>query len=233
MDQKPLIGVTTYGRNENDDYTIPANYVEAVRRAGGIPCLIPPGCNGVAEILTSIQGLVLTGGGDINPTLYGGQQHETLYKLDAKRDASELEICNWVIAAGLPTLAICRGAQMINIAAGGTLHEHLPDVVGESVLHRAPPREPILHTIQVEPNTRLAKIMGQQEFSCFSWHHQSIRNLAPNLIVSAYAPDGVVEAIELPDHPWLVGIQWHPEISAKEEPLQQLLFEELVVYSSQ
>ena len=121
-----------------------------------------------------------------------------------------------------------RGAQIINVALGGTLHEHLPEVVGEEVAHRAPPREPIPHRLTVEAGTQLAAIVGELEFDAPSWHHQAIRDLAPPLKVAARAPDGTIEGVEMPRHPWLVAVQWHPELTAAEDARQQRIFDAFV-----
>lgn len=220
----PVIGITTYGRNEENRFHLPADYVDAVRRAGGLPLLIAPGEARWREALRLIDGLLLTGGGDIDPQIYGGRSHPTIYNLDHERDQSELALVREAVTTGLPAFGICRGMQVLNVALGGTLIEHLPEVVGEAVLHRAPPREPIPHTIAVRPGGRLAAITGALEFSCASWHHQALRDVARELEVVAHAPDGTIEAVELPAHPWLLGVQWHPELTAAYDPIQQRLF---------
>jgi putative glutamine amidotransferase len=224
----PLIGVTTYGRNEENKFESAGQYVDAVRRAGGIPLLLPPGEQRWHECFASLHGLLLTGGGDLDPQHYGGCNHETIYMVDRERDAGELALARLAVEVGLPTLGICRGAQVINVALGGTLFEHLPDAVGNAVLHRAPPREPVHHPIVVQPDSRLAAIFQQLELTCVSWHHQGLRDVAAGLTVTAHAPDGAIEAIEMRTHSWLVGVQWHPELSAAEEPAQQRLFDALV-----
>lgn len=224
---QPLIGITTYGRDERGRYTLPADYVDAVERAGAVPVLIPPAPAHAARYLELVDGLVLAGGGDLDPAHYGGAAHETLYSVDVDRDALELELARRLVARRQPTLAICRGLQVLNVALGGSLIEHLPAVVGEGVLHRAPPRDPTPHSVHVEPGSRLAAITGATEFAPMSWHHQAIRALAPGLQVVARAPDGTIEAVEMPAHPWLIAVQWHPELTARREPAQQRLFDAL------
>jgi putative glutamine amidotransferase len=128
----------------------------------------------------------------------------------------------------VPTLCICRGIQVLNVALGGTLIEHLPDEVGDTIAHRVPPRNPTQHPIRLEPGSRLADIIGQAEATTTSWHHQAIRRPAAGLDVVAHAPDGTIEAVEMPDHPWLVAVQWHPELTAANDPGQQRLFDALV-----
>ena len=231
--QKPVIGITTYGRDDNGRFSLPAVYVDAVRRAGGVPVLIPPGEPDLPELLPLLNGVILSGGGDIDPQLYAGTTHETIYMLDAERDSSEINLARTLINQDLPVLGICRGIQVINVALGGTLIEHLPDVVGEEVLHRAPPRLPVSHEVNVVPDSRLAEIIGQSSVTPTSWHHQAIRQPAPGLQVVASAPDGTIEAVEMPAHPWLIAVQWHPEITAASQPEQQRLFDELVKVARQ
>lgn len=223
----PLIGLTTYGRNEAGRHELPAEYSESLYRAHAIPVLLPP-VNGdaLAEAwLDRLDAVVLTGGGDLDPALYGGESHPTVYNLDAARDASELAVARAALKRTLPVLAICRGLQVLNVLLGGSLYEHLPDAVGEQVEHRVPPRDPTRHSVRVEPGTRLAEILGAGEVEGVSWHHQGIRSLGKGLKPTAYAPDGLIEAAELPEHPWCVAVQWHPEMSAAEDPVQQRLFD--------
>jgi len=225
----PLIGITTYAKNENDEVTLPACYIESVRRAGGIPVLVAHGESEVEQLLSRLDGLVLAGGGDIDPKCYGCDEvHGTVYMLDEHRDRTELNLARFIIEQQFPTLAICRGVQIINVALGGTLHQHLPDRFGEDVLHRAPPREPTPHVVAVESDSILAGVMGETTVQTMSWHHQAIQDLAEELRVVAQAPDGVVEAIEHPNHPTLLAVQWHPELTSHEDQSQQRLFDELV-----
>jgi putative glutamine amidotransferase len=226
--QPPLIGITTYARDEGNKVTLPSEYIDAVRRAGGCAVLLPPGERNLDIVLARLDGLIIAGGGDIDPARYGGDHHTAVYMIDTERDEMELELARRVIDSGMPTLCICRGSQILNVALGGTLHVHLPDVVGEQVHHRAPPREPTPHPVQIDDQSRLAELIGRTEREPMSWHHQAICNVAPQLQVVARAPDDVVEAIEYPDHPWLIGVQWHPELTAADDPAQQNLFDGLV-----
>lgn len=229
----PLIGITTYGRGEENRFYLPAQYVDAVRRAGGVPLLLPPGEPHAESLLAQLEGLILTGGGDLDPALYGGAPHPTIYRVDPERDKSEIALVKYSVQSALPTLGICRGNQVINVALGGTLIENLPDVVGETTLHRLLPREPTEHPIKLTPGCHLAELLFQEEFLAPSWHHQAIRQPAPGLKVVGQAPDGTPEAVELSDHPWLIGVQWHPELAAADEPLHQKLFNALVSAASE
>jgi putative glutamine amidotransferase len=226
--QRPIIGITTYGRDEDNRFRLPCLYVDAVRRAGGVAVLIPPGEEPGEEIFSIIDGMILAGGGDIDPALYGGRTHETIYSVDAERDKSELSLARHLAGSTVPTLGICRGHQVINVALGGTLYEHLPEVVGDHVLHRLPPREAAQHLINVAEGSRLASLLGETTFDAASWHHQAIHKLAKGLSAVAQAPDGTIEGCEMAAHPWLFSVQWHPELTAHASPTQQRLFDHLV-----
>ena len=224
----PLIGLTTYGRSKDNRYSLPVEYLDAVRRAGGIPVLIAPGEPRWEPLLDRLDAVILTGGGDIDPVRYGGRSHETLYGIDTERDALELAIARKLIDSRLPALGICRGTQILNVAQGGSLIEHIPDEVGDAIAHRTPSREPVPHKVQIKPQSRLARIIGANEFDAASWHHQSPRQIGAGFEIVATAPDGVIEALEKPDHPWLFAVQWHPELTAASDPLQQRLFDSIV-----
>jgi putative glutamine amidotransferase len=228
MTRAPVVGITTYGCDAKGRYTLPAEYVAAVERAGAVPLLIPPVPRHAAAYLELVDGVVLAGGGDLDPAHYGGEPHETLYGVDAQRDRLELELARRILDRRQPTLAICRGLQVVNVVLGGTLVEHLPAVVGEQVLHRAPPREPTPHAVRVAADSRLAATLGATELAPMSWHHQAVRSVAPGLRAVAHAPDGTVEALESDAMPWLTAVQWHPELTADREPAQQRLFDALV-----
>ena len=225
---KPIVGLTTYPASATHGWHTPVLYVEAVLRAGGIPMMLSGQCPDCAERwLDVVDAVVLIGGGDINPAEFGSAGHETIYNLSAERDAMELALMRALLARPKPVLAICRGMQILNTVLGGTLHVHLPDVVGESVLHRAPPRDPISHGIQVAADSELAKVIGEQVHTA-SWHHQAIHQLGKGLKAVAWAPDGVIEAVELEGRQDLLAVQWHPEITAAEDDGQQRMFDWLI-----
>ncbi len=224
---RPVIGLTTYGRDSANRFDCPGEYVDAVRRAGAVAVLLPPGEADCLAVASRLDGLVLTGGGDINPERYGATRHPSVYSVDDERDAAELALARYVLDTGLPTLAICRGMQLVNVLLGGTLHQHVPEALGEQVIHRVPPRDATQHRVSVQRGTRVADICGSLEFDCASWHHQGLADVASDLQISAWAPDLLVEAIEMPAHPWLIGVQWHPELTAASDPVQQRLFDGL------
>ncbi|MEJ7138844.1 gamma-glutamyl-gamma-aminobutyrate hydrolase family protein [Amphibiibacter pelophylacis] len=225
----PLVGLSTYPVNDRGQFTMPSSYVLAVQRAGGIPVLLPPVSPAPVDAwLERLDALVLTGGGDIAPAHFGESAvHDTVYNTSDERDASELALVHAVLERRLPLLAICRGLQILNTALGGTLHQHLPDVVGEDTLHRRQQMEPIEHAVRVAPDSHLAGLIGES-VTTQSWHHQAIAELAPGLQAVAWAPDGIIEAVELSGHPELMAVQWHPELSAPQDAGQQRLFDHLI-----
>lgn len=227
--ERPLIGITTYGRGEDGRYRLPAAYVEAVRRAGGVAVLLPPGDAEVEELVARLDGFVLAGGGDVAPSLYGGEAHPEVARVDPERDAFEIALVRAAVALEIPALSICRGCQVLNVALGGTLHPHLPDVVGEKLAHReSSPDGEERHAVDVEPGSRLAAVMEAMRPVPVSSHHQAPAEVPAPLRVVARAEDGAIEAIEMPAHPWMIGVQWHPELSAAGDPSQQRLFDSLV-----
>lgn len=234
----PLIAITTYGPDETvDRINLPAEYVESVRRAGGRAVLVPPGEPDVGGLLDSVDGLMLTGGGDIDPSVWDGPAHETVYMTDVSRDSVEISLAKVAVERGVPLFAICRGIQVLNVALGGTLHVHVPDAVGESVRHRLPPPEggvkigwkgAIPHGIKVVPDSRLYGIMRTMNIEPMSWHHQAVDDLGEGLRAVAWAPDGIVEAVELEGHPFLLAVQWHPELTSAVDETQARLFDAFV-----
>lgn len=231
---RPLIGITTYPPNAGNRFELPTEYVGAIRRAGGEAALIPPGIADPEGLLDRLDGLILAGGGDLDPDLYGGPGHETVYSLHAERDRDELGLVPVLLEREVPTLAICRGSQVLNVALGGSLLVHLPDILDGSILHRREPAElrgmpaPIPHEVTVEPGSLVAKVMEAERVTPMSWHHQAVDRLGDGLRVVARAPDGTVEATEHDSHPWLLSVQWHPELTAATDPTQQRLFDALV-----
>jgi len=229
----PIIGITTYGRDDKNHFTLPAEYSEAVHRAGGTAILLPPDAPAIERWLDVVDGFILAGGGDLDPEHYDGPDHDAIYMVDRERDATELALVRGIVESQQPTLGICRGVQTLNVALGGSVHAHLPDVVGETVRHRLPPRQPTPHQISLDADSRLASITGEIHFAAPSWHHQAIDRVAEPLTVVGRAPDGVIEAVEMPSHPWLVAVQWHPELSAAVDPIQQKIFDALVRAAAQ
>jgi putative glutamine amidotransferase len=213
---RPLIGITTYHRETSgrERFSLPSAYVDSVRRAGGLAVLMTPGEAEPGELLERLDGLVLSGGGDLDPASYGGDVHANTYSVSPERDAFELALLRGVLERGMPTLAICRGMQILNVALGGGLHVHLPDIVGDAVVHRASQTEAASHPVRLASRSRLAERIGGAELVAVpSWHHQALDRLGTGLEPVAWAPDEVIEAVELRGEPQLVAVQWHPELA--------------------
>jgi putative glutamine amidotransferase len=224
MGRRPLIGISSYARGGTPlSFSLPVGYVDAARAAGAVPILLPPGEAEPEPLLDEIDGLILAGGGDIDPTAYGGMPHETVYDVSEERDLFEFRLARAVLARpDRPALLICRGLQILNVVRGGTLHAHVPDRFGSRVDHRLPPRLPTTHAVRVEPESRLGRMIGAQTIQACSWHHQAIDRIGEGLRTVAWAEDGVIEAIELDDHPWCFAVQWHPEMQIDEEHSRRL-----------
>ena len=227
---RPLIGISSYGRaGSRLSFSVPCDYVDAVRAAGGIPVILPPIDGDVTEALRAMQGLILSGGGDIDPAEYGQAAHATNYDINPERDRFELALARAALAQGdLPMLCICRGMQVLNVAIGGDLVQHIPDRFGEDLLHRHPERKAIPHVVEMESGCTLAGIACERALTVQSWHHQAVDRVGCGLRAVAWAPDGVVEAVESTTHAFVVGVQWHPEIDARQDRSAQRLFETFV-----
>jgi putative glutamine amidotransferase len=192
------------------------DYEESVRRAGGDPWELSYAADPVDAVVGSCAGLLLTGGADIDPGRYGEVRHATVAGIDAARDEYEIALVRAALAADLPVLAICRGLQLLNVAAGGSLIQDIPSQVGTSVPHQVGhPPDAIAHDVSIVPGSRLAGLMsgavGGGRLAVNSRHHQAVRRLADRFAITAEAPDGVIEAFERPDARFCVAVQWHPE----------------------
>lgn len=230
LPRRPLVGITTYHRERagRERFHVPAAYVDAVRLGGGLPVLLPPGDSRPGEVLASLDGLVLCGGGDLDPALFGGPAgHQAQYATCAERDGFELALVREALASRLPLLAICRGLQVLNVALGGDLHVHLPDVVGARVSHRISQTQHGVHLVRIEAGSGLAGTLGMTAVDVASWHHQAIDRLGEGLRAVAWAEDGTIEAAELSGHPEVLAVQWHPELRAEAGSPDLRLFEAL------
>lgn len=228
MPYVPLIGITTHSRNVADEVVLPGTYVDAIQAAGGNPILLPTNQACSEHLLSKLDGLVFSGGGDINPTLYNGEAHPEIYGIDEARDRFEFAIAQFALTKQIPVFGICRGMQMLVVASGGTLVEHVPDVYGNLIAHRLNhPRRPIPHNVEVMPNSRLARLVGVTQMNIVSWHHQAVRTVPRGWRIAAQADDGLIEAIENPNHPWMMALQWHPELSIH-DPAHQKLFRSFI-----
>ena len=243
---RPLIGVTTselraaegaHFAHQSEPprrmLALGVSYLEAVAAAGGVPVILSPlPGDDVDAVVEHLDGICLSGGPDIHPAWYGGPEHPELGPTEPEVDAFELDLARAARPRGLPVLAICRGMQLLNVARGGTLLQHLPDHVGESLEHRqrTAASEPA-HGVSILGDSRVAALMGGTRREVNSFHHQGIDSLATGLRAVAWSDDGVIEAVEAPREPFTVGVQWHAEcMTARRE--HAALFEALVVAAS-
>lgn len=216
MTDSPVIGISCYslqarwGSWDDKAVLLPRRYVDKVAQAGGLPVLLPPAQN-IADVLPRLDGLVLSGGSDVEPSRYGAAPDPAAGPFYAARDTAELELCRRALASGLPLLGICRGLQVINVALGGTLHQHLPDLVGNDS-HSPQETGYGTHKVSVAPGSQLSAILGRSEAAVPTHHHQAIDRLGAGLVATAWADDGVIEAAEFDrGTSFMVAVQWHPE----------------------
>jgi putative glutamine amidotransferase len=236
--RKPVIGCTTYRKQLQEEPSLTihgaaAAYIEAVLAAGGIPLLIPLGLGepDLAALLDSLDGVVFTGGGDVAPERYQGQRHATIKEVDPERDRLEFALVEQIMGRRKPVLAICRGCQLLNVALGGTLWEDIGSQTNGAIahnLHHLYPRNHLGHTVTIEAGSALAAHLGKTTTWVNSLHHQGIRQPAAELRTTAVAPDGLIEGIEIPGHPFAIGVQWHPECLVQDDPAMLALFKGLV-----
>jgi putative glutamine amidotransferase len=232
----PLIGVTTSCERTDKGVErafLNAAYVRAIELAGGVPVLLTPyhSPEALAHLSSRIDGLLLTGGGDIDPARFGEARHPRTELVSAERDELELErVTRQAIESGRPLLAICRGLQVVNVALNGTLHQHVPDVAGDEVAHSQPgPRSDRTHDVTIDPRSLLASVTGTDRLRVNSFHHQAINELGDGLRAVAWASDKVIEAVELPRAPgFVLAVQWHPEELVAVDPAALALFRAFV-----
>lgn len=219
---KPIIGIGS------DVYSLEAErrdrafafltYVEALRQAGAVPVVIPPQPENAAELVEQLDGVLLAGGPDCDPAVYGEERHPTVEPMDPRRQNNDLSLARTARERGIPTLGICLGMQVINVAAGGSLIQNLES----SIRHESDPEHRLRHDVTIDGGTYLAQILGERELNVNSSHHQAVKDLGRGLRVTAHAPDGVVEGVEDPKLPFYLGVQWHPEDMADEESARRL-----------
>ncbi len=246
---KPVIGITPdFNAGERKDmggreptYFLRARYVQAIEDVGGIPLILPLAAtrSDRQKLLSRLHGLVLTGSGpDLPPRLYGERQRYDFPVMSRQRADFEIDLARVAKREGMPTLGICGGMQSLNVALGGTLFQDISSQLSSSLCHRqSAPAVKLSHWIDVRPQSLLQRILRQGRIRVNSSHHQSVKRVAPSLAVSAVAPDGVIEAIESERHPFLLGVQWHPEFLYQHDSMARRVFASLVkaarAYSSQ
>jgi putative glutamine amidotransferase len=232
---KPLIGITTYVVPAKWSYwdleaaLVPADYVRAVENAGGRALLVPPSKDAVEETLDGLDGLVFSGGSDLDPELYGQEAHAETFGIVRERDDSELGLLKGALERDMPVLAICRGSQVLNVARGGDLVQHLPEVVGHEQHKHNPPGVFADHGVELVEGSRVGRLLGDHA-PVKSHHHQGFGRIGEGLQVAARADDGTVEAVEDPSRRFAVGVLWHPE-AGEDFALFQGLVEEARRYA--
>ena len=231
---RPLIGITSYaepgvrwGAWELPAALIPLAYVEAVERAGGRALLVPPSLEGVDETLDALDGLLFSGGSDLDPDLYGAEAHPETNGVRLERDRAELALLESALARDMPVLAVCRGSQVLNVARGGDLVQHLPEVVGDEK-HKHTPGVFADHDVDLKEGTRLQRLLGDRA-PVKSHHHQGYGAIGEGLVESGWAEDGTVEALEDPSRRFALGVLWHPE-AGEDFALFEALVEEAARY---
>ena len=229
MSNSPLIGVTTSITIEKvpERAYVNSAYLHAVQQAGGVPVVLPPqlSATSLARLARGLDGLLLTGGGDIDPTVFGETPHPTVYEVAPARDTLESSVVHIALQRRLPILAICRGIQLLNVALGGTLFQDVASDPGTQLQHgQQEPRDQPTHKVQVKTASRLAETLGTDELEVNSMHHQAVKALGAGLSAVAWAPDQIVEGVELADPSrFVLGVQWHPEeLAPHSEPARRL-----------
>ncbi len=224
-----IIGITTNQTHNSYDQTavvLLQAYVEAVMQAGGVPVLIPSliASDGWETLYNRLDGVLFSGGGDISLEQFQGEPHPRIGGVEPLRDALELNMLQAAVSEKKPFLGICRGCQLVNVGLGGTLYTHIPDQLPGALDHDYPGslRSVLVHEVKLEEGTRTAEILGEPILKVNSHHHQGLKKIAPVLKVAGFAPDGLVEAVELPDHPFGLAVQWHPEWLTDQQPTRNL-----------
>jgi putative glutamine amidotransferase len=211
---KPIIGIgsdVAKRKGERDRAFAYTTYIESLRRAGAAAVLIPPQPENATALLETLDGLLLAGGDDCDPAVYGEARHESVEPMDPRRQDNDVTLAKLARERGIPTLGICLGVQVMNVAAGGTLIQDIASSMETDIDHASEPSDRHRHDVRLESGTHLAGILGAEHLNVNSSHHQAIKSLGHGLRVTAHAPDGIIEGIEDPSHPFYVGVQWHPE----------------------
>ncbi|MHB0970881.1 MAG: gamma-glutamyl-gamma-aminobutyrate hydrolase family protein [Thermoanaerobaculia bacterium] len=198
-------------------------YVDALRRAGALPLVLPPQPENAAELVKSVDGILLAGGRDIDPELFGEIRHPSVTPMDPRRQTGELALAKHARESGVPTLGICLGMQTMAVAAGGRLIQDIPSSFDDALKHETDESGTrVRHPIRVEPGTKLASILGDRTLDVNSSHHQAVRTPGAGMRIAAHAGDGIIEGIEDPEHRFYVGVQWHPEEMVNEDSAETL-----------
>lgn len=235
---RPVIGVTASIDHRppafGETYSLTRKYAEGVLQAGGVPVIVPHNLDeeSLRALFDRLDGMLLSGGGDIDPASFGEAAHPATCEIEPDRDRVELALARRVVEQDMPFLAICRGIQVLNVALGGSLVQDIPSQVQDALPHsfdrQTTPRNYLAHPVKIDPGSQLAQVMQLDVAQTNSWHHQAIKQVAAGLQVTAVTPDGVIEAVEVPGRRFAIGVQWHPEWLFEEMAEHRRLFEEFV-----
>lgn len=229
--RKPIIGITSHVELDYK-HTLGNDYLQAVIQAGGVPVILPIGVDSnVDQLVEMIDGLVVTGGGDIDPTLFGEEPHPNLGMISPGRDSFELAIIRKIVKENKPLLAICRGIQILNIALGGDMYQDIYTQMNSELIQHSQKatRAHLSHFVSATENSLLADLVGTTKFKVNSYHHQAVRNVPKPLVVSGVASDNVIEAIESSEHKFILGVQWHPEaLASNGDEISQRIFSRFI-----
>jgi putative glutamine amidotransferase len=239
---RPVIGIATQTLEAIPGklphcWVMGQRYVRALVAAGAVPWLIPllpQDDTTLRAVYNYLDAIFLTGGVDVDPAAYGEERHELCDRSDPARDWTEMALIRWALAEHKPVLGVCRGIQMINVACGGTLYQHIADQCPTAIKHDYFPTVPqyardfLAHPVRVDGDSRLGRLLGESSVQVNSMHHQGIKRLAPGLRASAFAPDGLIEGVESANGTYLIGVQWHPEELAEAHPPMNRLFTDFI-----
>lgn len=229
--KRPLVGLTLGDADQKGFHRMREDYVRSVKEAGAVPVILPPvDPSDVGALLDRLDGVLLSGGADVDPALYGHAPHPRLGRVERRRDDFEIALVREALRRDVPVLGICRGQQVLNVATGGTLVQDIPSTLERAAEHDATGRRwRRSHDVAITPGTRLREILGQDLASVNSFHHQSVDAVGEGLVVSARCPeDGVVEGLEMPSRAFVIAVQWHPESFWDRDPAQLALFRAVV-----
>jgi putative glutamine amidotransferase len=238
---RPVIAITTQTLEEIPDelprcWIMSQRYVSTLTASGAVPWIVPllDDPETLRAIYDRVDGIFLPGGVDIGPESYNETRTDACGRVDPDRDRTEIMLADWAMKDGKPILAVCRGAQLLSVAAGGSLYQDLASEYPGAIKHDYFPkagartRRDLVHDVNVVPNTRLSRVLGSDAFLVNSMHHQGIKQLAPTLVANAFAPDGLIEGVESDDENFVLGVQWHPEDLADTDPVMRKLFDAFV-----
>jgi putative glutamine amidotransferase len=223
---------------ERRRYVLGRNYVRSLIACGAVPLLLPTSLDSTAwrELYAYADGVLLSGGGDVQPALFGEAKHEATSDVDPERDRVEIDLARWALDDDRPLFAICRGIQVVNVALGGSLIQDIPSQHGDRIEHRGgaigAARDQVLHEVCIEPGSRIAAVFGPGNVGVNSFHHQAIKVLGDGLIVTSRSSDGIIESVERPDRRYFLGVQWHPEEMSAGRDDMHALFQSFVQASS-